>query len=214
EPFFIWLNDLYTRSLASFMKMRWMGFVIIVVAAGLIYLLGANIPTELAPMEDRGEFRLQMQATEGATYEYMDQYVKAITDSINTTWIPEREGTISVTAPGFAGGGVNSGFVRVMLTDAKERDRSPVEISDDLTKRLRTMTGIRSFASLPQTIGDRRGGLPVQFVIQAADIDKLKAVLPEFVSKASANPKFTFVDLDLKFNKPEINISINRDKAR
>jgi multidrug efflux pump len=214
EPFFIWLNDLYTRSLASFMKMRWMGFVIIVVAAGLIYLLGANIPTELAPMEDRGEFRLQMQATEGATYEYMDQYVKAITDSINTTWIPEREGTISVTAPGFAGGGVNSGFVRVMLTDAKERDRSHVEISDDLTKRLRTMTGIRSFASLPQTIGDRRGGLPVQFVIQAADIDKLKAVLPEFVSKASANPKFTFVDLDLKFNKPEINISINRDKAR
>lgn len=214
EPFFVWLNDLYTRSLESFMKMRWMGFVIIVVAAGLIYLLGANIPTELAPMEDRGEFRLQMQATEGATYEYMDQYVKAITDSINTTWIPEREGTISVTAPGFAGGGVNSGFVRVMLTDAKERDRSHVEISDDLTKRLRTMTGIRSFASLPQTIGDRRGGLPVQFVIQAADIDKLKAVLPEFVSKASANPKFTFVDLDLKFNKPEINISINRDKAR
>ncbi len=214
EPFFIWLNDLYTRSLEGFMKMRWMGFVIIVVAAGLIYLLGANIPTELAPMEDRGEFRLQMQATEGATYEYMDQYVKAITDSINTTWIPEREGTISVTAPGFAGGGVNSGFVRVMLTDAKERDRSHVEISDDLTKRLRTMTGIRSFASLPQTIGDRRGGLPVQFVIQAADIDKLKAVLPEFVSKASANPKFTFVDLDLKFNKPEINISINRDKAR
>lgn len=214
EPFFIWLNDLYTRSLSSFMKMRWMGFVIIVVAAGLIYLLGANIPTELAPMEDRGEFRLQMQATEGATYEYMDQYVKAITDSINTTWIPEREGTISVTAPGFSGGGVNSGFVRVMLTDAKERDRSHVEISDDLTKRLRTMTGIRSFASLPQTIGDRRGGLPVQFVIQAADIDKLKAVLPEFVSKASANPKFTFVDLDLKFNKPEISISINRDKAR
>ncbi len=214
EPFFIWLNDLYTRSLASFMKMRWMGFVIIVVAAGLIYLLGANIPTELAPMEDRGEFRLQMQATEGATYEYMDQYVKAITDSINTTWIPEREGTISVTAPGFAGGGVNSGFVRVMLTDAKERDRSHVEISDDLTKRLQTMTGIRSFASLPQTIGDRRGGLPVQFVIQAADIDKLKVVLPEFVSKASANPKFTFVDLDLKFNKPEISISINRDKAR
>lgn len=214
EPFFIWLNDLYTRSLASFMKMRWMGFVIIVVAAGLIYLLGANIPTELAPMEDRGEFRLQMQATEGATYEYMDQYVKAITDSINTTWIPEREGTISVTAPGFAGGGVNSGFVRVMLTDAKERDRSHVEISDDLTKRLRTMTGIRSFASLPQTIGDRRGGLPVQFVIQAADIDKLKTVLPEFVAKASANPKFTFVDLDLKFNKPEISISINRDKAR
>lgn len=214
EPFFVWLNDLYTRSLESFMKVRWVGFVIIVVAAGLIYLLGVNIPTELAPMEDRAEFRLQMQASEGATYEYMDQYVKAITDSINSTWIPERQGTISVTAPGFAGGGVNSGFVRVMLSDAKDRERSHVEISNDLTGRLRMMSGIRSFTALPQTIGDRRGGLPVQFVIQAADIDKLKEVLPEFVQKASANPNFTFVDLDLKFNKPEINISINRDKAR
>lgn len=214
EPFFVWLNDRYTRSLEGFMRVRWMGFVVIAVAAGLIYLLGANIPTELAPMEDRGEFRLQMQATEGATYEYMDQYVKAITDSINTSWVPEREGTISVTAPGFAGGGVNSGFIRVMLTDAKERERSHIQISEDLTKRLRAMTGIRSFTALPQTIGDRRGGLPVQFVIQAADIEKLKAVLPEFVSQASANPKFTFVDLDLKFNKPEISISINRDKAR
>jgi len=214
EPFFVWLNDLYTRSLESFMKVRWVGFVIIVVAAGLIYLLGVNIPTELAPMEDRAEFRLQMQASEGATYEYMDQYVKAITDSINSTWIPERQGTISVTAPGFAGGGVNSGFVRVMLSDAKDRERSHQEIANDLTGRLRMMSGIRSFTALPQTIGDRRGGLPVQFVIQAADIDKLKEVLPEFVQKASANPNFTFVDLDLKFNKPEINISINRDKAR
>lgn len=214
EPFFVWLNDLYTRSLESFMKVRWVGFVIIVAAAGLIYLLGVNIPTELAPMEDRAEFRLQMQASEGATYEYMDQYVKAITDSINSTWIPERQGTISVTAPGFAGGGVNSGFVRVMLSDAKDRERSHQEIANDLTGRLRMMSGIRSFTALPQTIGDRRGGLPVQFVIQAADIDKLKEVLPEFVQKASANPNFTFVDLDLKFNKPEINISINRDKAR
>ncbi|MBX2968746.1 MAG: efflux RND transporter permease subunit [Cyclobacteriaceae bacterium] len=214
EPFFIWLNDLYTRSLESFMKVRWVGFVIIVAAAGLIYLLGSNIPTELAPMEDRAEFRLQMQAAEGATYEYMDQYVKAITDSINLSWVPEMRGTISVTAPGFAGGGVNSGFVRVMLSDAHERNRSHQEISEDLSKRLRSMTGIRSFAALPQTIGDRRGGLPVQFVIQAPEIDKLKEVLPEFVLQASSSPKFTFVDLDLKFNKPEINISINRDKAR
>jgi multidrug efflux pump len=214
EPFFVWLNNLYTRSLENFMKVRWVGFIIIFVAAGLIYLLGVNIPTELAPMEDRGEFRLQMQAPEGATYEYMDQYVKAITDSINLSWVPEKQGTISVTAPGFAGGGVNSGFIRIMLTDASTRSRSHQQISDDLTGKLRSMTGIRSFAALPQTIGDRRGGLPVQFVIQAPEIDKLKEVLPAFVTKASASPKFTFVDLDLKFNKPEINISINRDKAR
>ncbi|MCU0356262.1 MAG: efflux RND transporter permease subunit [Cyclobacteriaceae bacterium] len=214
EPFFNWLNEVYASSLRGFMKRRWLAFVIIAVSAVFIYWLGASLPTELAPMEDRGEFRLQMQAAEGATYEYMDSYVYSITDSIRRGWIPESAGLISVTAPGFSGGGVNSGFVRVLLTDAQQRQRSQQDIADDVTSRVRGMTGVRTFISQPQTIGDRRGGLPVQFVIQAAELEKLKTVLPEFVQKASASPKFTFVDLDLKFNKPEINISINRDKAR
>ncbi|MBX2944252.1 MAG: efflux RND transporter permease subunit [Cyclobacteriaceae bacterium] len=214
EPFFNWLTTRYASSLHGFMKIRWIGFLIVFLAAGLIYLLGAKLPTELAPMEDRGEFRMQMQAPEGATYEYMDRYVYAITDSVNSGWIPERRGTISVTAPGFAGGGVNSGFVRVMLSDAHERTRTQQQVVDDVTKKMRSMTGVRTFVTQAQTIGDRRGGLPVQFVIQAPELEQLKEVLPEFVSKASASPKFTFVDLDLKFNKPEINVSINRDKAR
>jgi multidrug efflux pump len=214
EPFFSWMIARYASSLHGFMRMRWLGFVIIAVSAGLIYLLGIIIPSEFAPMEDRGEFRLQMQATEGATYEYMDRYVYAITDSVNNKWIPEQAGSISVTAPGFAGGGVNSGFIRVMLTESKDRKRTQQAIADDVTKRLRELSGIRTFVTQPQTIGDRRGGLPVQFVIQASELEKLKVVLPEFVAKASANPKFAFVDLDLKFNKPEINITINRDKAR
>ncbi|HRJ31425.1 MAG TPA: efflux RND transporter permease subunit [Cyclobacteriaceae bacterium] len=214
EPFFNWLTQVYASSLQQFMKLRWMGFVVVFIAAGLIYLLGSLIPTELAPMEDRGEFRMQMQAPEGATYEYMDRYVYAITDSVNGGWIPERQGTISVTAPGFAGGGVNSGFVRVMLTDAQQRSRSQQQVVDDVTRKMRNITGVRTFVTQAQTIGDRRGGLPVQFVIQAPELENLKEVLPEFVSQATASPKFTFVDLDLKFNKPEINVSINRDKAR
>jgi multidrug efflux pump len=214
EPFFEWLNRKYASSLRTFMRLRWLGFAVIALAAGLIYLFGSILQTELAPLEDRGEFRLQMQATEGTTYEYMDRFVYAITDSVNTKWIPERTGSISVTAPGFAGGGVNSGFVRVMLSNAQERTRSQQDIADDLTRRLRELSGIRTVVTQPQTIGDRRGGLPVQFVIQAGELDKLKLVLPEFISQASASPKFSFVDLDLKFNKPEINITINRDKAR
>jgi multidrug efflux pump len=115
EPFFNKLNEIYASSLRGFMKRRWLGFVIIAASAGLIYLFGSILPSELAPMEDRGEFRLQMQAPEGATYEYMDNFVYSITDSIGSGWIPEKDGLISVTAPGFSGGGVNSGFVRVIL---------------------------------------------------------------------------------------------------
>lgn len=213
EPFFDWMATAYGRSLQGFMKRRWMAFVIIAVAAGLIYLIGANLQSELAPMEDRSEFRFQAQAPEGATFEYMDSYVVGMTDFVQEE-VPEILGILSITSPGFGGGAVNNGFLKVMLVDPKDRTRSQQEIVDDITPKARKFTGVRTFITQSQTIGDRRGGFPVQFVIQAADLAKLKAVLPAFLDKANDNPKFTFVDLDLKFNKPEINIIINRDKAR
>jgi multidrug efflux pump len=214
EPFFKALTKGYAGALASFMKIRWMAFVIVVIAAGLIYLLGTTLPSELAPLEDRSEFRLQAQAAEGATFEFMDDYVMELNNFVKEE-APEWQGLVSVTAPGFGGsGGVNAGFIRVILQDAGNRDRTQQEIVDDVTAKVRKYTGIRTFVTQAQTIGDRRGGFPVQFVIQAADISKLKEVLPDFVAAASASPKFAFVDLDLKFTKPEINININRDKAR
>ncbi|MFN3839549.1 MAG: efflux RND transporter permease subunit [Cyclobacteriaceae bacterium] len=213
EPFFIWLTNGYSGMLRSFMKLRWMAFVIIAAAGGLIYYFGSILPSELAPMEDRSEFRLQAQAPEGATFEYMDSYVRELTSFVQQE-VPEYQGLVSVTAPGFGGSGVNSGFVRVILKDPAERTRSQQSIVDEVTRKVRKYSGVRTFVSQAQTIGDRRGGFPVQFVIQAAELEKLKVVLPEFMAKASASPKFSFVDLDLKFNKPEINININREKAR
>jgi multidrug efflux pump len=213
EPFFDWLTSSYSRALKSFMKFRWFAFVIILAAGGLIYYFGSILPSELAPMEDRSEFRLQAQAPEGATFEYMDSYVRELTNFVQQE-VPEHEGLVSVTAPGFGGSGVNSGFVRVILKDPEFRTRSQQAIVDEVTKKVRKYSGVRTFVTQAQTIGDRRGGFPVQFVIQAAELEKLKAVLPQFMAKASASPKFAFVDLDLKFNKPEINININREKAR
>ncbi len=213
EPFFNSLTAAYASSLQGFMKRRWLAFVIIAFSGGLIYYLGTTVPSELAPMEDRSEFRFQAQAQEGATFEYMDKYVQELTDFISDE-VPERAGMVSVTAPGFGGSGVNSGFVRVILKDPKDRDRTQQQIVDDITGKARKYTGVRTFITQAQTIGDRRGGFPLQFVIQAGEIEKLKKVLPDFMAKANASPKFAFVDLDLKFNKPEINITIDRDKAR
>lgn len=213
EPFFNKLTVGYASTLDAFMQRRWLAFVVIGISIGLIYLMGVTLPSELAPMEDRSEFRLQAQAQEGATYEYMDRYVMELTDFIANE-VPERSGMVSVTAPGFGGSGVNSGFVRVILKDPTQRDRSQQQIVDDVTMKVKKYTGVRTFATQAQTIGDRRGGFPLQFVIQANEMDKLKKVLPDFMAKANASPKFAFVDLDLKFNKPEINITIDRDKAR
>ncbi|MFN7260688.1 MAG: efflux RND transporter permease subunit, partial [Cyclobacteriaceae bacterium] len=213
EPFFNRLTDGYASALDGFMRRRWLGFVVIVLSGAVIYFLGKSTPSELSPLEDRSEFRLQAQAQEGATFEYMDRNVKELTQFISEE-VPERSGMVSVTAPGFGSAGVNSGFVRVILKDPKDRNRTQQQIVDDITGKVRKYSSVRTFTTQAQTIGDRRGGFPVQFVIQAADIEKLKKVLPEFMVKASASPKFAFVDLDLKFNKPEINITIDRDKAR
>lgn len=213
EPFFKALTKGYADLLDGFMKKRWLAFVIIIGSIGLIYILGTGIPSELAPLEDRSEYRVQATAPEGATFEFMDAYIRELTAFVDKE-SPERIGILSVTAPAWGGSGVNSGFVRVILNAPEERTRTQQQIVDDITEKAQKYTGARTFVSQAQTIGDRRGGFPVQFVIQAVDIDKLKAVLPEFMSKAMANPKFSFVDLDLKFTKPEINILINRDKAR
>ncbi len=213
EPFFESLTKAYSSSLAGFMNHRWLAFVIIAASGGLIYLMGVIVPSELAPMEDRSEFRLQAQAQEGATFEYTDKYVEELNNFVREE-VPETFGYLSVTAPGFGGAGANSGFVRVMLKSPAERTRTQQQIVDDVTNKAKKYTGVRTFVTQAQTIGDRRGGFPVQFVIQAAEIEKLKEVLPEFLAKANESPKFSFVDLDLKFNKPEINISIDRDKAR
>lgn len=213
EPFFNRLTDGYASALDGFMRRRWLGFVVIVLSGAVIYFLGISTPSELSPLEDRSEFRLQAQAQEGATFEYMDRNVKELTQFISDE-VPERSGMVSVTAPGFGSAGVNSGFVRVILKDPKDRDRTQQQIVDDITGKVRKYSGVRTFTTQAQTIGDRRGGFPLQFVIQAADIEKLKKVLPQFMLKASASPLFAFVDLDLKFNKPEISITIDRDKAR
>ncbi len=213
EPFFTGMTALYASALEGFMKTRWVAFVIMIVSLGLIYILGVNIPSELSPLEDRSEFRLQAQAPEGATFEYMDGYVRELTAFVQEE-VPEVEGMVSVTAPGFGSAGVNSGFVRTILKDPGDRTRTQQEIVDDMTVKTKKYSGVRTFITQAQTIGDRRGGFPVQFVVQASDISKLKEVLPAFMQKVSASPKFAFVDLDLKFNKPEINITIDRDKAR
>jgi len=214
EPFFKGLNELYRISLAAFLKVRWMAFVVILMSAGFIYWMGTSLQTELAPLEDRGRARIIVSAQEGATFEYMDRYIDEIV-GVMVEQIPEREAIISVTSPGFgASSSVNSGFITLVLSDASQRARSQQQIADDLTVILREYAGARSFVSQDQTIGGRRGGLPVQFVIQAPNFQRLKEILPVFLEEASADPTFSVVDVDLKFNRPELRISINRDRAR
>ncbi len=215
EPLFVKLNGLYNRSLESFMKNRWLAIIIWIFTIGMGVYFYAITPTELAPREDRNSFRVIAEGPEGVTFEYMDEYVLEIVADILEE-VPEKQFIGSVTSPGFgASGSVNSAFFFIILKNKSKRERSQDAIVRSLTPIVQSNTKARSFVVQPETIG--RGGLsglPVQFVLQAPNLEKLKSILPEFMEAARSEPTFKIVDLDMKFNKPEINIDINRDKAR
>lgn len=214
EPFFNGMESGYQRWLAAFMKVRWVSFLIIAACLGIAGFIGANIQSELAPKEDRSQFRIRMSAPEGTSYDYMDKYVqnmvKFVTDSI-----PEYRIALSVTAPGFSGAGsANSGFIRVTLNDPSQRERSQSEIAAMVSRNLSRFPEGRAFVSEEETIQvTRSGGLPIQFVLQNNDFEKLKRVLPEFLARAEDHPVLQTVDVNLKFNKPELRVQINRLKA-
>ncbi|EPR67192.1 efflux RND transporter permease subunit [Cyclobacterium qasimii] len=215
EPFFLWLNRVYVETLQSFMKIRWMSFVLIGAMGIGTYFLFSEIPSELAPLEDRGQIRINMAGPEGATFGYMDRVIDKMTEELSAI-IPEEEraGLISVTSPGFGTSSTNSGFIRVILNDAAERNRSQQEIFDDIAVYLKNETSVRAFGAQEPSIGDRRAGLPIQYVIQSQTLEKLKDIIPVFMERMGESPVFTFPDVNLKFTKPELEIEIDREKAR
>ena len=214
EPFFVKMNTTYRKSLDAFLTKRWTAFLIMGVALGMIYLFFRLIPAELAPLEDRSGLRLFATAPEGASFEYMDNFMDKLIQTLKDS-IPERKAIISVTSPGFgASGSVNSGFAFVILTDPDQRQRSQQQIADEISPVLSDMTEARVFVTQQQSIGQRRGGLPVEYVIQAPNFEKLREYLPKFMEAAQKDPVFTIVDANLKFNKPEIKLVIDRQRAR
>jgi len=214
EPFFLKMNNAYKSSLESFMKMRWLAFVILAVAFGFIALLYATTPKELAPLEDRGQLRLFATGPEGASFEYMDNYVDRMIETVEEN-VPELQAINTVTSPGFgASTSTNSAFGFLTLVDKSERDRSQQEIANQLSTLMTDLSGAQTFVSQPQSIGNRRGGLPVQYVLQAQNLSELEEVIPDFVQAANNHPAFNFAEVDLKFNQPEVQLSIDRDRAR
>lgn len=217
EPFFRNLDAAYRRSLERFMAVRNRAWLILALVTGMIFWFGSRLQSELSPLEDRSWFRLLVTAPEGASYEYTDRYMNSLAALLQDS-VPERRIILTVTAPGFAGSGaVNTGFGRVVLTDPDERKRSQQQIVDQISRATRGMNEARAFVVQEQTIsagGGPRGSLPVQFVIQAADFGKLKAIIPQFMKEVNSNPVFQGSDVNLKFNKPELQVLIDREKAK
>lgn len=208
EPFFVWLNNVYHSSLSKFMSKRWMAVLFLAISLVFIVLLWVDIPSEMAPLEDRSAISVSSTAQEGATYSYMVNYSDEVQATIEKE-INETDMVLQMVGMG----GRNRAYFQITLIDPKKRERSQQEIADNLSPKVARLTGARSFVNQQQTFGGRRGGMPVQYVIQAKNLDSLKVVIPQFMTAVAQSEVFANSDVNLRFTKPELNISIDRDKA-
>ena len=205
EPFFEGMNNVYSRSLKAMLRHRWIAIPFTVVTLALIGILWNAIPAEMAPLEDRSQITINTRGAEGITYEYIRDYTEDINDLVDSI-IPDAD---KVTARVSSG----SGSVQITLKDMKDRDYTQMDVAEKLSKAVKSKTMARAFVQQSSSFGGRRGGMPIQYVLQATNLEKMQKVLPEFMAKVYSNPTFQMADVDLKFSKPEARININRDKA-
>lgn len=217
EPFFVNMTNSYTETLVKFMKVRWVSFVILAVSLILIGVLIRVIPSELAPLDDRSLLRYSVTGSEGATYEYMTKYMDKVSQLVDDS-IPEATVNFEIVSPSFGGRGANTGFGRVGLVAPDQRVRTQQQLADWLNKKLSKMPDARAIVVQEQTISGGGSGsktsLPVQYVIQNQDFEKIRSVLPKFFAEVSKSPVFQGTDVDLKFTKPELRVTTDRDRAR
>ena len=215
EPFFKGMENGYKALLTGFIKVRWIAWVIVAICVGIIYFIGKNIQSEIAPLEDKSSIRLSLTAPEGTSYDKMQGISDKVTDFLMDS-IPEKDFVFNAT-PGFGGNGANNASGRIGLVLPEFRKRSQNDIANELNKKMTRFNDARIFAVQEQTISvglASRGSLPVQFIVQNLDFEKLKTVIPKFLEEARKDKTFQNVDVNLKFNKPEMQLSIDRIKAK
>lgn len=205
EPFFEGLNNIYERSLKYVLRHRMWILPLIALMLVLIVVLWGKIPSEMAPLEDRSMITINTRGAEGVTYEYIRDYTEDINRVVDSI-IPDAK---AVTARVSSG----SGNIQVTLKDMADRDYSQMDVAEKLSAAVQKKTKARAFVQQQSSFGGRRSRMPIQYVLQATNLEKLEKVLPKFMEKVYENPVFQMADVDLKFSKPEARIHINRDKA-
>ena len=215
EPFFQNMENGYKSILERFINKRWIAWLIVFVCLVIIFGIGRSIQSEIAPLEDKGMIRIQATAPEGTSYERMNESTMQLENYLIDS-IPERD-FVFFAVPGFGATGINSATGRLGLINASERTRSQSEIASELTTKMTRFNNVRIFPIEEQTVAvglASKGALPVQFVVQNLDFEKLRTFIPKFLDEARNDRTFMNVDVNLKFNKPEADLYIDRITAR
>lgn len=205
EPFFDRLNRLYTRALSAFLRRRWIAIAIMAVSLVAGVWMWTSVPAEMAPLEDRSSISIRTTGPEGVTYEYMRDYTERI-NRLADSIVPDAQFITARVSE-------SSGNIQITLKDLADRNYSQMQVAEQLTRAVSTQTDARTFVQQQSSFGGRRGGMPVQYVLQAPNLEKLQEVLPKFMAAVYESLTFRMADVDLKFSKPEVRLSVNRNKA-
>ncbi|GAB3634990.1 efflux RND transporter permease subunit [Hymenobacter arcticus] len=213
EPFFKGMESGYGRIVGKFLRVRSLAWVVVAACAGIIFFIGKSLPTELAPLEDRSSVRLTLTGPEGTSFSAMEKISDQVAAFVNDS-VPENDFVFARTP---AGGSVNTAQVRAGLVPPDQRKRTQEQIAKYLTKNTKRFNDARIFVVQEQTIAVGSGAkssVPVQFVLQTTDLEQIRAALPKFLAAAQQDPTFQNVDANLKFNKPEVQLTFDRLKIR
>lgn len=218
EPFFEGLNRGYEKALKWFFKVRWAGFAILLISFGIAYFLAPKLPSELAPLEDRSMVGLAVIAPEGTSYESMGETMKEISnyvaDSIpdlneNRTYAGVAASVGTLVQP------VNGGFQWIFLKEPKDR-KSGMTQAQVYQKLVAASQRFRNVICIPiqiPTIGGFSSSQPLQYVVQGPDLQSLINIMPKLMGEVYQSKKLSFQDPDFKINRPEIGITIDRQRA-
>jgi len=207
------LNSAYTRGVTRVLRHPWIVTLVFVLVAAAAFGLLKSLKSELAPTEDRGFFIGVMVAPEGATLQYTDQYARQLEGIYQS--VPEVDTAFMVVAPGLERPNpVNSALSFVMLKPWEERARSQMAITEGLGPQMfMGMPGVLAFPINPPSLGQSFRNPPLQFVVQAPSYTELDQAVEALMEKVRAYPGLSNADSDLKLNKPQLRVDINRDKA-
>jgi multidrug efflux pump len=212
DAFFDWLDRIYSSSLRFFLQNSWLAVLgSLVLVAGSLFLFKL-LPRELVPTEDRGVAFGIVIAPEGSTLDYTDRYMRQVESKLLN--LPERQGVFTATGLGFGGPGrVTNGFVFLNLKPRNERKKSQQQIVRELFPQMMGIPGVLAFMINPPSLGGRFNSNPVEYVLQADSYEELARATGIMMQKASQLGYLINLDSDLRLNKPQLDVSIDRDRA-
>ena len=212
DTFFEFLDNAYHRILRGALRHRvWMvaGAVLAVLVSVVLFNL---LPSEFVPIEDRGIGFGIIIAPEGATLDYTDRYMREVENRLLS--LPERRGLFTAVGLGFGGPGrVTNGILFLALKPRGEREKSQQQIVQELFPQLISIPGVLAFVINPPSLGGRFSSSPVEYVLQAESYEELNQAVGTVIGEASRLGYLINLDSDLRLNKPQLDISLDRERA-